>query len=213
MPNMSNKNRTTQPASSTGHVGMADALFSSTQQRVLALLFGQPGRSFYASEIIALAGAGSGAVQRELARLAGSGLVNVSRIGNQKHFQANAASPVFDELRGIVLKTFGLADVLRAALQPLAPQIRAAFVYGSVAKRQDTASSDIDLMILSEALSYADVFPALEEAGRQLGRPVNPTIYTPKDLARKKKSGNAFVLRVLEQPRIWLIGEEHDVTT
>lgn len=191
---------------------LADALFSSTQQRVLALLFGQPGRSFYASEIIGLAGAGSGAVQRELARLAESGLVMVSRIGNQKHYQANAASPVFEELRGIVLKTFGLADVLRDALAPFEPQIQAAFVYGSVAKRQDTAHSDIDLMILSDNLGYADLFPILEQVGNQLGRPVNPTIHTPKDFARKAKTGNAFVVRVLEQPKIWLIGEDHGVT-
>lgn len=122
---------------------LAQALFSGTQQRVLGLLFGQPDRSFYATELIALAGAGSGAVQRELARLAQSGLVTVRPVGNQKHYQANPDSPIYAELCGIARKTVGLAEPLRAALAPMAARIKAAFVFGSVAKQQDTASSDI----------------------------------------------------------------------
>src|SRR5688572_15305175 len=118
---------------------LADALFSTTQQRVLGLLFGQPDRSFYATELIAQAGAGSGAVQRELARLEQSGLVTVRRVGTQKHYQANPASPLFDELCGIARKTIGLAEPLRQALAPLTAAIDAAFVFGSVAKKQDTA--------------------------------------------------------------------------
>src|SRR5689334_22338152 len=124
--------------------GLADALFSRTQQRVLALLFGQPDRSFYASEVIALAGGGSGAVQRELARLTESGLVTLRPLGKQKYYQANPESPLFSELRGIVEKTVGLVEPLRAALMPLSAKIHAAFVFGSVAKREDSASSDID---------------------------------------------------------------------
>ena len=127
--------------------GIASALFSKVRQRVLAVLFGNPHRSFYANELIALAQSGTGAVQRELATLSEAGLLTVKRQGNQKHYQANTDAPVFAELRGLVLKTMGLADVLRAALAPLAPQIELAFVYGSVAKQQDTANSDIDVMI------------------------------------------------------------------
>src|SRR6476646_10843134 len=122
---------------------LADALFSRTQQSVLGLLFGQPDRSFYATELIKRLGAGSGAVQRELARLEESGLVSVSRVGTQKHYQANGNSPLFAELCGIVQKTVGVAEPLRAALKKLAPRIAAAFVFGSVAKRRDTTSSDI----------------------------------------------------------------------
>lgn len=187
-------------------LSLADALFSGTQQRVLALLFGQPGRSFYATELIGLAGAGSGAVQRELARLVQSGLVTVRPVGNQKHYQANAESPLFAELCGIVQKTVGLAEPLRSALLPLSSQIHAAFVFGSVAKRQDTAASDIDLMVISDTLGYSDLFAALEEASQRTGRPVNPTILTRKELAKRVKSDNAFVTRVLSQPKIWLIG-------
>lgn len=188
--------------------GVADALFTKVQQRVLAVLFGNPGRSFYANEIIALAGSGTGAVQRELARLAGAGLLKVSRTGNQKHYQANSAAPIFEELRGIVLKTSGLVDLLYAALAPVAPEILAAFVFGSTAKGKDAAGSDIDLFVISESLSYSDLFSTLEEAGARLGRKVNPTIYTGKDLAARRRQGNAFVNRILSQPKLWVIGNE-----
>jgi predicted nucleotidyltransferase len=191
--------------------GIADALFSKVQQRVLAVLFGNPGRSFYANEVIALAGSGTGAVQRELARLEAAGLVTVTRVGNQKHYQANAAAPVFEELRGMVLKTSGLADVLRGALAPLAARIGAAFVYGSVAKKQDTANSDIDLMVVSDSLSYADLFTVLEEATSRLGRPVNPTVYSRQEFDKRVRADNAFIKRVLAQPKLWVIGEEHDL--
>jgi len=189
---------------------LADALFSSTQQRVLAYLFGQPERSFFATELIRLAGGGSGAVQRELARLEDSGLVSVSRLGTQKHYQANPKSPIFSELCAIAKKTVGLAEPLRTALKPLAKRISAAFVYGSVAKKQDTATSDIDLMVISASLTYADLFSALEEASERLGRKVNPTLYSQQELAKRVKQGNAFVTRVLAQPKIWLVGSEND---
>jgi len=192
-------------------VNLSDALFSTTQQRVLGLLFGQPDRSFYATEMIGLAGVGSGGVQRELARLAQSGLVTVRPVGNQRHYQANPEAPIYAELCGIVRKTFGMADPLRLALTPLAAQIKCAFVFGSVAKRQDTATSDIDLMVISDSLGYADTFAALEAASAQLGRTVNPTIYSTKELAKRIKQGEAFVTRVLAQPKLWLIGGDDDL--
>jgi predicted nucleotidyltransferase len=209
MPNMGMKEK---PAVYRGREGtsLADALFSSTQQRVLAYLFGQPERSFFATELIRLAGGGSGAVQRELARLEDSGLVSVSRLGTQKHYQANPKSPIFSELCAIAKKTVGLAEPLRTALKPLAKRISAAFVYGSVAKKQDTATSDIDLMVISASLTYADLFSALEEASERLGRKVNPTLYSQQELAKRVKQGNAFVTRVLAQPKIWLVGSEND---
>lgn len=192
-------------------VNLSDALFSTTQQRVLGLLFGQPDRSFYATEMIGLAGVGSGGVQRELARLAQSGLVTVRPVGNQKHYQANPKAPIYAELCGIVRKTFGMAEPLRFALAPLAVPIKCAFVFGSVAKRQDTATSDIDLMVISDSLGYADIFAALEAASTQLGRTVNPTIYSMKELTKRMKQGEAFVTRVLEQPKLWLIGGDDDL--
>lgn len=190
---------------------LAAALFSGTQQRVLGLLFGQPERSFYATELISLAGVGSGAVQRELARLAQSGLVTVKPVGNQKHYQANPASPIYAELCGVVRKTVGLAEPLRSALAPLATQIKAAFVYGSIAKKEDTASSDIDVMLLSDTLTFADVILALQTATEELGREVNPNIYTLQDFAKRLNEGGSFVSRVMAQPKVWLIGGPDDL--
>ncbi|MFN3436271.1 MAG: transcriptional regulator [Acidovorax sp.] len=186
----------------------ANALFPKVRQRVLAVLFGTPDRSFYANEVIALAQSGTGAVQRELADLSAAGLLTVSKQGNQKHYQANASAPVFAELRGLVLKTMGLADVLRTALAPLAGQIEGAFIYGSVARQQDTAQSDVDVMIVSSSLGYGEVFGALEGATVSLGRKVNPTLYSLADWAQRLDSDNAFATRVWQQPKIWLIGNE-----
>ena len=191
---------------------LADALFSGTQQRVLGLLFGQPERSFYATELISLAGVGSGAVQRELASLSQSGLVTVKAVGNQKHYQANPASPIYDELCGMVRKTVGLAEPLRAALAPLARQIKAAFVYGSIAKKEDTATSDIDLMLVSDTLTFGDTILALQAATELLGREVNPNILTQQDFAKRLAEDGSFVSRVMSQPKVWLIGGEHALT-
>ncbi len=181
---------------------LADALFPKVRQRVLAVLFGQPDRSFYANEVIALAQSGTGAVQRELADMAQVGLISVTKVGNQKHFQANTQSPVYTELRGLVLKTVGLADVLRSALTPLLNRIDTAFVYGSMANQQDTAQSDVDVMLISTSLSYADVFGALESASQHLKRNINPTLYTPDEFAQRLDQDQAFITRVMQQPKI-----------
>ena len=204
------KGKTGEEPSNT--LSVADALFTKSRQRVLALIFGNPGRTFYANELIALAGSGSGAVQRELAKLERAGLVVVRRVGNQKHYRVNVDAPVFAPLRDLILKTSGLADVLRASLASIGGRIRAAFVYGSVAMKRDTAVSDIDLMIISDDLSYADLFTILEDASKRLGRTVNPTIYSRPELARRIRRQNSFVTRVLKQPRIWLIGGTRDLS-
>lgn len=208
MPNMGTRARR---SSARSGVSLADALFSSTQKRVLAFLFGQPERSFYATELIGLVAAGSGAVQRELAKLAHSGLVTVTRVGNQKHYQANPASPIFAELCAVAQKTVGLAEPLREALAPLASRIKAALVFGSVAKRRDTAVSDIDVLVLSDSVDYADVFGALQGVEFRLARRINPTVYTTAEWRRKRKEGNAFVVKVLKQPKVFLIGSEDEL--
>jgi len=191
--------------------GLADVLFSRTQQGVFGLLFGQPDRSFFKTEIIRKVGAGSGTVQRELARLEESGLALVRSVGNQKHYQANPDSPLYPELVSIAQKTFGIAGPLRLALAKLAPKIVAAFVFGSTAKRTDTAHSDIDVMVVSDELHYAEVFEALEPAAQKLGRPVNPTINSRKEWLRGLKDDNSFHARVAKLPKIWLFGSESDL--
>jgi predicted nucleotidyltransferase len=193
-----------------GTTSLAGALFSKTQQRVLGVLFGRPDQSFFANEIVRLAGGGFGAVHRELAALEAAGLVTATRIGNQKHYQANRQAPIFEELRGIVAKTVGLADVLREALRPLKPRIRTAFVYGSVAKGTDTAGSDIDLMVIADKIQYADIFTLVSEAERRLGRKVSPTVVAPADLA-KRRGEDSFHSRVIEQAKIFVMGSEDDL--
>jgi predicted nucleotidyltransferase len=191
---------------------LSNALFSKVRQRVLALLYGQPDRSFHTNEIIRLSHSGTGSVQRELEKLAAVGLIITQFIGNQKHYAANCTSPLFTELRSIVLKTFGLADVLREALAPIASQIHIAFIYGSIAKQEDTATSDIDLMLVCENLTYADLFKLLEEAQVKLGRPIHPTFYSPPEWTKKYQSNNNFLTQLVKQPKIFLIGTEDELT-
>ena len=191
--------------------GLGSVLFTNTQQRVLACLFGQPDRSYFSNELIKLTGAGSGAVQRELKRLSESGLVTSEMRGNQRHFQANPRSPIFQELTQIVQKTFGLAHPIREALASYREIIRCAFIFGSLAKKQDTVKSDIDLFVVSDKLSYSDLFNQLLGAEVRLGRGINTTIYTEADIKQRLLDDNSFLIRVLNQPKIWIIGNESDI--
>lgn len=191
--------------------GLGETLFTKTQRRVLGLLFGNPDRSYYANEIVRFAGAGIGTVQRELERLESAQLVTVSKIGNQKHYQANRQAPIFEELRGIVLKTFGVADHLRTALAPLAKRIKAAFIYGSVAAGTDTASSDIDVLIVSDDLSFPEAIKALVKTEQQVQRAIKPSVYSSSEWRRKFADEGGFVKRVMERPRIFLMGSDNDL--
>lgn len=203
----------TQNQKKASFEGLGGVLFTNTQQRVLACLFGQPERSYFANELISLTGAGSGAVQRELKRLSESGLVTSEMRGNQRHFQANPHSPIFQELTQIVQKTFGLAQPVREALAPYREAIHCAFIFGSIAKKQDTAVSDIDLFVVSDTLSYADLVNQLLATEVRLGRGINTTIYTAADVRQRLQDGNAFLKQILEQPKIWIIGHESDLPT
>ncbi|SFL99011.1 MarR family transcriptional regulator [Marinobacter zhejiangensis] len=190
------------PATSIG-----DALFTKTQQRLLALLYGHPDQSLYLNELVRLAQVGRGAVSRELAKLTDAGLVTVTRQGNQHHYQANANNPVFQELSQLVQKTFGIADLIQVALTPLADQLEQAFIYGSVAKGEAHAASDVDLMLVGNDLSYSDIMELLAPVETQLQRTINPTLYSPDDFAKRLAEGQSFITRVLEQPRINLTFE------
>lgn len=185
---------------------LGDVLFTGTQQKILGLLYGKPDQSFYANEIVRRAQAGKGGVMRELERLRQAGILTVSRRGNQTHYQANPACPIYAELLGIVRKTIGIAEPIRQALLPLGGRIVWAFVYGSMAKGDTHAGSDIDLMLIGQNLRYADVMELLLPLEEQLGRPFNPTLYTPEDLRTKLATGNSFVERVLQQSKISIMG-------
>jgi predicted nucleotidyltransferase len=203
IPDMGTKSRLSR--------GLADALFTPVQQRVLGLLYGQPRRRFQSAELIRLAGSGTGAAHRLLTRLADAGIITVTRSGNQKHYQANRHNPIFAELHRLVVKTVGVVGPLRRALGPFAKRIPAAFVYGSLAKRADTAKSDIDVMVISDSVTYPDLFRALQDAERVLARPVNPNVMTSAEWRAKRDQTGSFAARVAKQPRLFLIGSDDDL--
>ena len=192
-------------------VSLADALFTKVQQRVLGLLFGQPDRSFLSKDVITAANSGTGAVHRELRRLAASGIITVRSAGWEKHYQANKQSPVFEELCALVVKTVGLIDPVRDALLPFVERIRVAFVYGSQARGAGDAASDVDLMIISEDLMHAEAFAALARAEQLLARPINPTIVSPAEWQRRHEDRNHFLENVSSQPKLYVLGSEDDL--
>jgi len=191
--------------------GLANALFSQVQLRVLGLFMGQPSRSYQVREVIKLVGSGRGAVQREIQKLTAAGILNVSTVGTRKVYQANPQSPIHDELRGIILKTVGLLEPLRKALKTFAQNIDLAFVYGSIAKGKDTAKSDIDLMIIGNEIAYSEIYGALEKAERSLLRPINPSLMSRVEWKKKISNKNSFVSKILQQPKLFVIGTENEL--
>jgi predicted nucleotidyltransferase len=191
--------------------GLASALFSHVQLRVLALFLGQPARGYQIREVIALVGSGRGAVQRELKKLTDAGILNVSTTGSRKIYQANPQSPIYDDLRGLILKTVGLLEPLRKALKIFAAKIIVAFVYGSIAKGKDTAKSDIDLMLVGDEIAYADLYAALQRAEKTLQRSINPNLMSPAEWKKKVSSKNPFTGKILQQPKLFIIGTEDEL--
>jgi len=190
---------------------IGDALFTKTQQRVLGLLYSGRGKRLYTNEIVRLADMGRGTVRRELGRLVGAGLLLVTREGNQHYYQANPDCPVYEELLSIAKKTFGITDVIREAIIPVYEQIDLAFIYGSLAKKEETSSSDIDLLVLTDSLAYSDLMTVLSDAEPVLARPINPSIYTMVQIKDKLLQKNAFLTRVMEQPKLWVKGSDDDI--
>lgn len=190
---------------------LGDVLFTKTQQKVLGLLFGKPDETFYLNEIVRLAGIGKGTVSRELEKMQKADLISTFRIGNQNHYQANKDCPIFEELSGIVRKTFGVSDVIKQALLEFEDEIDYAFVYGSLAKGEEATKSDIDLLIVTESLEYADVMNTLIDAEKLLARPINPSIYNAKQIKDKLKSKNSFISRIFEQDKIWIKESQDDI--
>lgn len=192
-------------------MSIARAFFTESQSRVYPWLFGQPERSYHLSELRRLTGLGSASLQRELNRLADAGLVRSERVGNLRRFSANPQSPVFGELVALTRKTLGTVPLLQEALMPLTPQLRAAWLYGSVARQTDTAQSDIDVMLVGSDLLLGDVLERLVPAEALLGRKINPSCYTPQEFERRRAEPHSFVNRVLSQPTVALIGEADEL--
>ena len=189
---------------------LASLLFGAYRRGVLALLLLRPEESLHLREIARAMDKAPGTLMRELNALAQAGVLARKRVGNQVHFQANPGCPIFEDLRNILKKTVGVADVLREALAPLAGRIRAAFVYGSMARGEERAGSDLDLMIVGE-VRFAEVVAALAPAQEALRREVNPNVYPALEFRKKAAAGEPFLKRVLAERKIFIIGGEDDL--
>lgn len=190
---------------------LSATLFGRTRQALLAKLYGHPDEAFYVRQLIRAVRGGLGAVQRELKELTQAGIIQRQVRGRQVYYQANSQCPIYAELRGIVLKTAGAADVLRSHLQSLAEHIRVAFVYGSVARGEEGRGSDIDLMVIGDA-SFGDVVTALGPAQNALGREINPTVYSADEFHKKAAAKHHFVTTVIKGRKLFVLGEERELT-
>lgn len=192
------------------NTGIAASLFGKTRRAILSLLYGHDDESFYLRQIARNTGAGLGPMQRELKNLTDTGIIIREVKGKQVYYQANAQCPIFNELKSIVRKTFGVADVLRRSLVPKADKVRVAFIFGSVARSNDNRRSDIDVIVLGR-ISFGDVVSLFSPAEEQLGREINPVVYSINEFKKKVKENHHFVRTVLEDEKIFLIGDEDEL--
>jgi predicted nucleotidyltransferase len=196
--------------SNTALASGSPSLFGRTRQALLAILYSHADEEHLQESLIQLAGLGRGTVQRELEFLARAGVIQRTVRGRQVYFQANARCPVYAELRGLVVKTSGVADALRGALAQLSGRISVAFIYGSVAKGAERRGSDVDVMVIGD-VSFAEVSEALGQAQKAIGREVNPSVYARGDFRTKLKAKHHFLRTVLSAEKIFLIGDDHEL--
>jgi predicted nucleotidyltransferase len=189
---------------------LGQTLFGGTRRAILALLYGHSEQQFYLREVVRRTETALGAAQRELKQLTDAGLISRARRGNQVYYQANSANPIFAELKSILTKTAGIRDVLRQALEPVKDRVRVAFIYGSVAHGTERASSDIDVMVIGD-IGFGEVTSHLSAVESKLGREINPTVYPPLEYVAKVKKRNHFLRSVLEQKKVFVVGDEHEL--
>jgi len=188
-----------------------EALFPGTRRKVLSLFFMHPDKQFYFREVLKLTGTKQGTIQRELKSLTKAGILELETRGNQTYYSVNRFHPIYEELRRIVLKTFGLVDILRNALSPFKKKIEVAIIYGSIATGEETAKSDIDLLVIGK-ISFDNLSAAISKAESELRREINPTLYPVKEFKEKIKRKNHFLRSVLKSKMIFLIASENDLT-
>jgi predicted nucleotidyltransferase len=195
----------TKPAADLGTL-----FFGTYRRQVLGLLLLHPDESFHLREIARVTNTQPGTLRRELSQLAEAGVLSRERVGNLVRYKADSTCPVFDELRGIIKKTSGVADVIRSAMAPLGSKVALAFVYGSVASGAERRASDIDVMVVGSA-SFEEVVKALHSSQEELRREINPTVVGPAEFRSKAAEKGSFVARVLKEPKLFIQGTEHDL--
>jgi predicted nucleotidyltransferase len=192
------------------HSKLSKTLFGKTRRAVLSVLYSHTDESFYLRQLVRITGIGVGAMQRELKQLTESGIIRRLQIGRQIFFQANTDCPVFKELRDLIIKTIGVGDVLRSALVPLAERIQIAFIYGSLARGEETRGSDLDVLVVGD-LTFAEVVSAISPLQETLSREINPSVYPLKEFRSKVSEGQHFISTVLEAPKIFVIGDNNEL--
>jgi predicted nucleotidyltransferase len=189
---------------------LSASLFGKTRRAILSLLYSHPDEAFYLRQLVRAAGVGLGGVQREVRRLSEAGIIRRMVRGRQVYYQANSQSPVFEELRSLVIKTAGVGDVLRAAMAPLMERINLAFIYGSVARGEERRGSDLDVLVVGD-VTFTEITSALSRAQETLRRDINPTVYPPTEFRSKLAAGHHFIETVLKETKIFLIGDESEL--
>ena len=195
---------------STPYKAGTPSLFSRTRSALLALFYGRVDRQYHFRQLARVVGGGHSSLQRELKALTELGLVIFTPQGNQTLYRANKKSPIFGEMKRLVAKTVGVHDAVRAGLASLGSRITVAFVYGSIARQREKGESDIDLMVLGE-VSFAEVISSLSGTQKAVGREINPSVYSPDDFRDKLKAGNHFLRSVLKEPKLFIVGSEHEL--
>lgn len=187
------------------------SLFGQTRCTLLALLYGRADQSFHFRQLARAIGTGHGALQRELRSLVEIGLIVRKTQGNQVLYPANSESPIFSELKSLMVKTAGIHDAIRSALAPLSSQIEIAFIFGSVARQQERANSDVDLMVLGN-IGFAELVSALGPAQRTLDPEINPTVFPVAEFRAKLAAGNHFLKSEMREKKVFVLGSEHELT-
>lgn len=187
-----------------------DVLLPKTRQGILAALLVQPDKPWYASELARRMGVPSSSLQRELQDLTEAGILKTHRQGRMAYYQANSNSPIFSDLRGLLLKTAGLVDVLADVLKPLVKKVQVAFVYGSIASGSEKNDSDVDLLVVGAVMPSELAMPLLK-AGEQLGRQVNPTVFSAEEFRKKWSDKGHFLTRVLDRPKLFVLGNKDEL--
>jgi predicted nucleotidyltransferase len=190
---------------------MLEALLGSKlRAKVLGWLFSHPDERYFVRQLTALLKEDSTNVSRELARLEKTGILVSTTEGRQKYYQANRQSPLFNELHGLMLKTVGVADIIKKALEPRIADIKLAFIFGSVAKKAENRFSDIDLLVVG-GITFGDVVDLISTAEEALSRELNPVVYTLAEFNKRLSENHYFISDVLSGDKIFVIGDENEL--
>ncbi len=192
--------------------GALDSLMPRTRQDILAAAFIRPDTEFYAAELASKLGVPPSSLQRELKQLTSADILTSTVRGHMTFYRANKESPLFVDLRGLMLKTRGLVDVLTYALRPLIPKIEVAFVFGSIAAGNERSESDIDLMVVG-SVRPMDLSLPLRRVRNEIGREINPSVYTGTEFRSKLGAGDHFLTHVMSEPRLTIVGSANDLGT